>query len=191
MKQQRNIRELVLCALFTALIAVGAFIKISIPIEPFPMNFTLQLFFALLAGFLLGPRLGLISVCIYLILGLIGVPIFAAGGGFSYLIRPTFGFLLGFAFTAYLAGIIAKRAPRLNFRWLFLAAFAGMMAYYATGMVYFYVISNFVIDMPVTWGIVLVNCFLITLAPDTVLCLLAALLAIRLLPEIRKVYPRR
>lgn len=188
MKKQRSIRELVLCGLFTALIAVGAFIKISIPIEPFPMNFTLQLFFSLLAGFLLGPQLGLLSVCVYLILGLIGVPIFAAGGGLSYLLRPTFGFLLGFAFTALITGLIAQKLPKLSFRWLFLASLAGMIAYYISGMVYFYAISNYAIHMPVTWGLVFVNCFLITAIPDTVLCLLASLLAIRLLPEIRKIY---
>ena len=74
-------RSLAFCALFTALIAIGAFIKISIPLEPFPMNFTLQFFFVLLAALLLGPRRACLSVGVYLALGLVGVPIFAAGGG--------------------------------------------------------------------------------------------------------------
>ena len=61
-----SVREMAFCGLFTALIATGAFIQINIPVQPFPMHFTLQFFFVLLAGFLLGPRLGTLSVCIYL-----------------------------------------------------------------------------------------------------------------------------
>ena len=187
MHQTRTTKELVICSLFAALVAVGAFIKISIPIEPFPMHFTLQLFFALLAGFLLGPKMGFISVGVYLILGLIGVPIFAAGGGLAYLIRPTFGFLLGFAFAAWLTGWIVKKCVRQKFWQLLMASTAGMLTYYLSGMLYFYVISNYVINMPVTWPVVLINCFLITLFPDFILCLLAALLALKLRPEIRRI----
>lgn len=184
MKRSRSAYELVLCGLFTALIVVGAYIKFSIPIEPFPMHFTLQFFFVLLSGFLLGPGRGLLSVGVYLVLGLLGIPVFAAGGGIAYVIRPTFGFLLGFALASYVTGLIAEKAPSQRFGWLLLAASAGMMAYYVMGMVYFYVISNYVIHMPVTWAVVLVNCFLITVAGDFVLCILAALLAQRLRPAV-------
>lgn len=184
MKKNRSAYELALCGLFTALIVVGAYIKFSIPIEPFPMHFTLQFFFVLLSGFLLGPGRGLLSVGVYLVLGLIGIPVFAAGGGIAYVIRPTFGFLLGFALASYVTGLIAEKAPSQRFGWLLLAASAGMMAYYVMGMVYFYVISNYVIHMPVTWAVVFVNCFLITVAGDFVLCILAALLAQRLRPAV-------
>ena len=73
--------DLVYCGLFTALIAVGAFIKIMIPLGIWEVTFSLQFLFSLLAGFLLGPRRGLMSVISYLIIGLAGVPIFAHGGG--------------------------------------------------------------------------------------------------------------
>lgn len=190
MKHSTSARDLVLCSLFAALVAVGAFIKISIPIEPFSMHFTLQLLFSLLAGFLLGPKLGMISVGVYLILGLSGVPIFAAGGGLSYLIRPTFGFLLGFAFAAWLTGWVMKKCVRQGFWQMLLASTAGMMAYYVSGAVYFYVISNFMINLPVSWGVVLVNCFLITVVPDFVLCIAASLLALRLRPETQRILRR-
>ena len=65
-----KVQDLTLCALFTALTAIGAFIQINIPVEPIPMHFTLQFFFALLAGFLLGGKLGSLSIGIYLISGL-------------------------------------------------------------------------------------------------------------------------
>lgn len=71
-KPMTKTRSLVYCALFTALIAVGAFIKIPIPVVPF----TLQYLFTMLAGILLGSRLGSLSVLAYMILGLIGLPIF-------------------------------------------------------------------------------------------------------------------
>ncbi len=84
-------KQLVFCSLFTALIAVGAFIKIPVPVVPF----TLQYLFTMLAGLILGPRLGTISVTAYMLLGLAGLPIFTEGGGLMYLAKPSCGFLLG------------------------------------------------------------------------------------------------
>ena len=83
MKKKITTREMTLCALFTVLTAVGAFIKIPIPVVPF----TLQFLFTMMAGLLLGGRLGAASVGLYALLGLIGLPIFAEGGGFLSLIH--------------------------------------------------------------------------------------------------------
>ena len=182
--RELSIREMASCGLFTALIATGAFMRISIPVQPFPMHFTLQFFFVLLAGILLGPRLGALSVCIYLAVGLMGVPIFAAGGGPAYLVRPTFGFLLGFVFAAYVTGRAARLRDKASVRWYLFSSFWGLAAMYLSGMVYFYFISNFVIHMPVTWKLVFINCFLLTVGGDFVLCVLAALMARRLKPVI-------
>ena len=71
-KKLLSTKNMILSALFVALIAIGAFIKIPVPVCPF----TLQLLFTTLAGLLLGARLGFISVCVYIVIGLIGVPIF-------------------------------------------------------------------------------------------------------------------
>lgn len=172
-----KVKDLVLCGLFTALMAVGAFIKINIPMEPFPMHFTLQFYFALLAGFLLGKEKGSLSVAVYLALGLCGVPVFAAGGGPAYLIRPTFGFLLGFVAAAWIVGLLRERTGTGRTWCQILIASAGMIAYYACGILYFYFVSNYIINTPVGWGIVIVNCFLITVVEDFVLCVLAVLTA--------------
>lgn len=77
-------RTMVLCAMFVVLIAAGAWIKIPVPVVPF----TLQYLFTMLAGILLGGRRGALAVCAYLALGLAGLPIFAQGGGLSYLLQP-------------------------------------------------------------------------------------------------------
>ena len=74
MKKTKN---LVMCSLFVALIVVGAFIKIPVPVVPF----TLQLLFTMMAGLLLGGKLGAVSVGVYILMGLLGLPIFAEGGG--------------------------------------------------------------------------------------------------------------
>ena len=80
-KQTRiTTRQLTMTALFVALIAVGAFIRVPLPNCPF----TLQILFTTLAGIVLGSRLGAASVGIYIVLGLVGVPIFTSGGGPSY-----------------------------------------------------------------------------------------------------------
>lgn len=185
-KKRHAAKELTICGLFAALIAAGAFMKITIPVQPFPMHFTLQWFFVLMAGFLLGSRLAFSSVVTYLIIGLVGVPVFAAGGGPAYLIRPTFGFLLGFALAAWAIGWLCERMKPTRLWTMMLPATAGLLIYYLMGAVYFYFISNYVISMPVGWKVVLVNCCLITIGEDFVLCLLAAMVAVRLRPRIWK-----
>ena len=95
-KKKLDVQQLVLCATFTALIAIGAFIRIPVPLIPF----TLQLFFVTMAGFLLGPKTGTVSAGLYLGLGLVGLPIFAEGGGPTYVLKPTFGYIIGFVLAA-------------------------------------------------------------------------------------------
>ena len=85
--QHKKTTSLLLCALFTALVAMGAFIRIPTPLVPL----TLQLWCTTMAGMLLGPKLGAISVLVYVLLGLIGVPVFTMGGGIGYIFQPTFG----------------------------------------------------------------------------------------------------
>ena len=75
MRQKLNVRDMTVCALFTTLTAVGAFIKIPVPVVPF----TLQFLFTTMAGLLLGKRLGALSVAVYVALGLAGLPILQRG----------------------------------------------------------------------------------------------------------------
>lgn len=187
-KQRISTRDVVFGGLFVALMAVGAFIKIMLPIGPFQVTFSLQFFFALLAGFLLGAKLGALSVTAYLILGLVGLPIFAHGGGPAYLMKPTFGFLIGFVAAAFVAGLVANRQEKVRVPQLILAAFLGEMAYYLCGLVYYYIMFNFVLTNGLTIGIreLLTVWFLSTVVPDFVLCVLAALAARRMIPVFRR-----
>lgn len=187
--------DVVLCGLFAALIAVGAFIRITLPTQPYPFTFSLQWLFVLLAGYLLGAKLGALSVAAYLIIGLAGVPVFVHGGGPQYVFRAGFGFLLGFLLAAFLIGLISDRlcpptekaAPGLReLAKLLLAGVVGLVAYYALGTAYYYFMYTYVLATPAEWGlgIAITGC-LTTFLPDLALCVVATGLSIRLRPALQ------
>lgn len=178
-------QDVAVCGLFTALIAVGAFIKIVIPVGADTMNFTLQWLFVLLAGLLLGSKRAFRSVAVYLITGLIGFPIFARGGGPAYLLRPTFGFLLGFALAAWAIGFLCEKLrPAKSITWFF-TTLAGFVLYYGMGILYFYLITHMLASQtPVGIGVIFGVYCLPTMLPDLMLCVLAVMLAGRLRPAV-------
>lgn len=181
-------KEITICGLFAALIAVGAFLKIEIPLPLYTMHFTLQWLFVLLAGLLLGAKIGTLSVLSYLLIGLIGIPVFAAGGGPAYVLRPGFGFLLGFLLAALVMGLMINRFNFVKFYQYLFAATVGLVAYYSLGAIYFYMIKNFYTGDTVSFAIVVVDYCLITVLPDFVLCVIASALAVRLKPVITRIY---
>ncbi|OQY32242.1 MAG: BioY family transporter [Spirochaetaceae bacterium 4572_59] len=102
-----QIRRTVLTAVFTALIAAGAYA--AVPIGPVPIVLTTM--FVLLSGLLGGFRIGLYSSAAYLLLGVLGLPVFAGGaGGFAVLLGPTGGYLFGYLPAASAAGLIYRPA---------------------------------------------------------------------------------
>jgi biotin transport system substrate-specific component len=168
-------KELILCALFIALITAGTFIKIPVGTDVY----TLQFLFTLLAGLLLGPKLGAIAVGTYTIMGLVGIPVFAEGGGPGYIAQPTFGYLLGFIVQAAVNGWLARRTSKVRFSWLLAADLAGMAVVYFFGLVWFYVISNYFIDAPITVWAVVWYCGILQVLPDFLLCVAASLIGVR------------
>jgi biotin transport system substrate-specific component len=119
-------RNLVLVSLTVALVTAGAYLRI--PVGPVPIS--LQTLFVLLAGALLGPWLGAAAMSSYLILGLVGLPLFTGGGGPQYVLSPTFGFLLSFPVCAAVVGVLLKKdpgegAPAMTVRLLAMAAGTG------------------------------------------------------------------
>ncbi|MDO5767393.1 MAG: biotin transporter BioY [Spirochaetales bacterium] len=177
-----NVRNLVYVALFIVLITIGAKVVIPIPVCPF----TLQLLFTTLAGLVLGPVYGGISVLCYIVLGLIGVPVFATGGGFGYVLQPTFGYLVGFAAGAFLTGLIAgKNREPCSFLRLLAANFAGLLVVYLMGIVYFWLIKTFYIGNPIGFKALILYCFVLAVPGDIVLCVVAAILSKKLLPILK------
>lgn len=175
-------QDMVLCGVFTTLIAVGAFIKVPVPVVPF----TLQFLFTMLAGLLLGGRKGALSVGVYIVLGLVGLPVFAEGGGFWYILKPSFGYLLGFMLAAYVTGRMVERKGRLSTGWVMAVNFLGLFIVYAAGMIYYYVICNYVIDTPIALGPLFLYCFVLAVPGDICLCILAAILTVRVRPVFQR-----
>ncbi len=121
-------RDITYTAIFTALTIVGA--QIAIPIGQVPI--TLQIFFVLLSGLVLGARLGFLSQALYLLIGAMGLPVFAGlTGGIVHIYGPTGGYLIAFPVAAFLAGWISKRGN--NIRFDSIASFAGIAVIYIFG----------------------------------------------------------
>lgn len=182
MEQKSKIQKMAMCSLFTALTAVGAFIKIPVPVVPF----TLQFLFIMLAGLLLGGKLGAVSVGAYAFLGLAGLPIFAEGGGFWYVLKPSFGYILGFVLAAYVIGRITEKMEGLTFKKILAANFVGLAIVYGAGMVYYYLICNYVINTPIGLWPLFLYCLLLPVPGDICLCFVTAVLTRRLKPVLAR-----
>ncbi len=134
----QDIRWMVLAAALAALTGVGAWILI--PIGPVPI--TLQVLFVLLAGLLLPFKYAMLAMVLYILMGIIGLPIFAGGtSGIGVVIGPTGGYFVGFVVAVGLISLIAKRAREQASGysraalWLraFVACVAGSVVIFALG----------------------------------------------------------
>ena len=108
-QRNRRTQRLVLASLFAALTAVCA--QISLPVPPVPAS--LSIFAVLLCGAVLGPRWSALSISGYVVMGAIGLPVFAGfRGGPNVLFGTTGGYLLGYVLCAYAVGVLSRRLPR-------------------------------------------------------------------------------
>lgn len=135
-------RDMVLCALFAALMVLGAYVSIPLP-GGVPITF--QIFFAMIAGGILGSRLGAISMTVYMLMGLVGVPVFSGGGsGIGMLAKPTFGYIIGFVVCAFVTGFIIEKTKKKEGTprqlGLLLAPFVGLALDYLIGVPYLFMI---------------------------------------------------
>ena len=108
-----DVRKMAYASLFAALMAVGAYIRVPLPFSPVPI--TMQVLFVLLAGAMLGARWGTISTVVYILLGIVGLPVFSGGSsGLGVLLGPTGGYLVGFVVAAFAVGTsLGGREPGL------------------------------------------------------------------------------
>lgn len=101
-------KEIILCSLFASITAVLSQISIPLPFTTIPL--TMQVFAVMLCGMLLGPKLGFISQLIYILIGVIGMPVFAQmSGGPGIVFGPTGGFILSFPIVALISGYFSKK----------------------------------------------------------------------------------
>lgn len=181
-KTKNRTLRLVYIAIFVALIIVGAFIKFPVGIVPVSM----QCAFCILCALILGAKDGAAAVIIYIAMGLVGIPIFTKGGGFAYVLQPTFGYLLGYVFAVPIGALIARgmrNNPQPRLWRLFAGAFAALAIVYFVGVMYMYLMLNYYaganLDIGKAW---LTGCA-VFLPTDCMWCVVASLIAWRILPR--------
>ena len=184
MKNTKTVK-LILCALFAALMAVGAFMRIPTPFVPI----TFQTLFSILSGLLLGGKLGAASVSVYIAMGLVGIPVFTEGGGPWYVLKPTFGYLIGFAAGAYITGAVANNTETPSLKRILCAVFAGIAVIYILGIIHYFLISHLYTGTNIGFRALFFYCFVMPFPGDVLPCILAAFAAKRIIPIRNKYLP--
>ena len=170
-KTTDNVRRMVLCAMFTALVAVCS--QIAVPM-PWGVPINLALFAVYMAGTMLGPVWGTASQVVFIALAAIGVPVLANfQGGPSAIFGKTGGYAIGYLLAALIAGAFAAKLPR-KFGWLALGCVVGCDACYVPGTIWFMVLTG--LDLPTS----LTYCVIPYLPGDVIKIALASLLTIQL-----------
>jgi len=150
MKNKRlSLRGMIYASMFGAGTALGAYIIIPLPLVPI----TLQTLFLNLAGALLGGRLGALSQVVYVLLGIIGLPVFAGGkAGMGVLFGPTGGYLIGFIAAAYVVGKLIELKEKPGFVWTAFSMLIGLMVIYLFGVIQLSFIAKLSIKKSISVG---------------------------------------
>lgn len=139
-KNKIIIKDMILIAMFASLTAVLSQISIPLPFTPVPIN--LAMFSVFVAGGLLGGIKGAISQIIYVLLGVIGVPVFSQfTGGIGKIIGPTGGYIIGYIISAFIIGCFIKKFKR-NIIGIGLIMFVGLLGCYAVGTAWFMFVTK-------------------------------------------------
>lgn len=174
----RSPRDVAAAGLMAALTAVLAYLRIPLPWSPVPVSG--QSLAVMLAGALLGPRLGALSQAVYVLLGAVGLPVYAGGmGGLPVLLGPTGGYLLGFIAGAYVTGHLTGTArPPRPARLALALVLGGVVVVYVPGVLQLALVTG----MPLRQAVVLGA---LPFLPGDALKVVAALAALRaLLPHL-------
>ena len=177
-----KLRDMIFISLFTALAIAGAFIRIPLPF----LSITFQMLFALLAGIILGPVRGMIAMVVYMLIGLVGLPVFSMGGGPGYVLQPSFGFILGFIPGAFLAGLVYDKLKLKPYARVLASFTCGALLVYLIGITYMFLILKYYLEKPELSLQTTLISMLPYLAKDMVLGILAASMG-RYLPQLKKI----
>lgn len=133
-----DVYELCLSSVLLALLIAGS--KISIPVGVINLTFQTLIVFIIIS--LVRKRCAILILSTYIILGLIGLPVFSSGGGYVYLFKPSFGFIIGFL----VAAIVVPN--KLNHGWFKLInSTIALAVIYLFGCVYMYIILNYYMNL--------------------------------------------
>lgn len=180
-KPRFSTRGLVFSALFSALLVVSSFLNIHLGFSPVPISFVNLV--VMLAGALLGPLYGFISVGLVVLLTTLGVPLLHGNGGLGLILGPTGGFIWAYPFAALLIGLFASRIKgrgALSYVLMFVAMeLFGSLLLYVTGVPWLAHVANYSMAKALAAG-----CYPY-LPGDAIKALVATLIVM----PIRQVYP--
>ncbi|AFM39204.1 hypothetical protein Desaci_0089 [Desulfosporosinus acidiphilus SJ4] len=136
-----NIRKLAMASVLAALMCLTGML---IHWAPALIPFSVLPIFVYLSGLILGAEYGAMAMLVYLVLGLFGLPVFASApfGGFGYILKPTFGFLLGYVAAAFVVGRIYREGSLWR---AIIGVFSGLVILYLFGLSYLYMILHWVL----------------------------------------------
>lgn len=164
---------LALCALFTAITCICALITVPLGFTPVPVN--LGVIGMFLCGGLLGKKYGTISMCVYVFMGAVGVPVFAGfKAGIGVLAGPTGGYIVAYIIGAFIIGLLIEKLG------CFLSLIIGLIICYVTGTLWF------VLSTGCTAATAITSCVLPFAALDAIKIFVASLLIKRLRPFLYK-----
>lgn len=184
MKQLRPI-DITLGGLFVCLMAIGANITVWFPILIIPIGgaavpLSLQTFFAIICGFILGKKRAALTMLTYILIGVCGVPLFAKMlGGPMALVQPTGGFIISFIFVGYVTGWFAERKTSHANQLYLTAAFTGLCINYIFGVTYMYIMMNTWMNLNIPYD-VLWSGMIPFLVKDSVLSFLAVMFTMQI-----------
>ncbi|AIZ61401.1 MULTISPECIES: biotin transporter BioY [Bacillus] len=153
MQKKTRTADFVLVGMFAALMAIGANITSIVPfLQVGGIPLTMQPFFCVLAGLLLGRRLGALAMIVYALVGIAGAPVFAQfSAGFGVILGKSGGFVLSYIPAAWLAGFILEKRKNPGFGRFLLAAIAGTTVMYVIGTTYTYLALNVWLNAPISY----------------------------------------
>lgn len=153
MQKKTRTTDIVLVGMFAALMAIGANITAIVPfLQVGGIPLTMQPFFCILAGLLLGRRLGALAMIVYALVGIAGAPVFAQfSAGFGVILGKSGGFVLSYIPAAWLAGLILEKRKHPGFGSFLLAAIAGTTVMYVIGTSYTYLALNVWLNAPISY----------------------------------------
>ncbi|WP_102345025.1 biotin transporter BioY [Bacillus sp. Marseille-P3661] len=178
--------DLTMVGVFVALMAIGANTTSFLIIGGVPI--TLQTFFSVLAGAILGSRLGAISMVVYTLVGIAGAPVFAQfTGGAAILVKPTFGFILSYILVSYLTGLIIEKGKNPTAKLFITASLVGMVVNYILGTNYMYFAYKLWAEAPDGFSYGLAWAWMLAPLPkDIILSIFAGVIAPRIYKALQK-----
>lgn len=166
--------NLVLSGILMGLLVVSSIIRIPLG----TISITFQTLVIFVIALLLGYKWGSLTILCYLIVGLLGLPVFSKGGGFHYVLEPSFGYLVSFLIATFVVGKLVEK--NTTYKRMIIACFIGLAIIYAIGLVYLYIIMKYYLQLTIEgFNFFVVYC-LIPLPMDIISIFIAVIIVKRL-----------